>query len=348
MKPTSPYHTPELVQLEALIKKHQDLMRIDVVAEVQCLGAKLPVYVLELGSQDPGVPALGFFGGVHGNENIGARVVLESLASLLERLRWDKVARQMLKKMRLVFMPIVNPGGMYLQTRANPNGVDLMRSAPVEAEASVPFLLGGQRLTKHLPWYRGKKNQDWQPEAQALVKVVEERLLPHPFKMALDCHSGFGARDRIWFPWAKSKEPIPHVAEVYALRNLFRTAYPHHLHYKIEPQASSYTTSGDLWDYLYQRALELDNGPFLPLTLEMGSWLWVRKNPRQFFSRLGWFNPVVPHRRARILRQHLLWFDFLMHATRSSGKWLPKADDRARLEASAVDYWHSDDEDDES
>ena len=24
---------------------------------------------------------------------------------------------------------------------------------------------------------------------------------------------------------------------------------------------------------------------FLPLTLEMGSWIWVKKNPRQLFSR---------------------------------------------------------------
>ena len=31
-------------------------------------------------------------------------------------------------------MPLVNPGGMYLMRRANVNGVDLMRNAPVHAD----------------------------------------------------------------------------------------------------------------------------------------------------------------------------------------------------------------------
>ena len=48
---------------------------------------------------------------------------------------------------------------------------------------------------------------------------------------------------------------------------------------------------------------------FLPLTLEMGSWLWVKKNPRQLFSRHGIFNPLIEHRQQRVLRRHLALLD---------------------------------------
>jgi murein tripeptide amidase MpaA len=84
-------------------------------------------------------------------------VLLSFLRGLLTRLKWDKSLQHMLQDVRLVFMPLVNPGGMWQATRANPNGVDLMRNAPVEATEKVPFLLGGHRISKHLPWYRGRR-----------------------------------------------------------------------------------------------------------------------------------------------------------------------------------------------
>jgi hypothetical protein len=59
----------------------------------------------------------------------------------------------------------------------------------------------------------------------------------------------------------------------------------------------------------------------LPLTLEMGSWTWVRKNPLQAATSLGRFNPVKPHRRRRTLRRHLPLLDFLFRAARSSHLW---------------------------
>src|SRR5207302_1647543 len=108
-------------------------------------------------------------------------------------------------------------------TRSNPAGVDLMRNAPVEAEAGVRWPLGGQRLSPILPWYRGRKGEPMQPEAQALIETVEQRILPHRFCMTLDCHSGFGSIDRIWFPYARTRRPIECLAEIYALRTMFRT-----------------------------------------------------------------------------------------------------------------------------
>ncbi|CAH2929990.1 MAG: FIG011155: Zinc carboxypeptidase-related protein [uncultured Paraburkholderia sp.] len=47
------------------------------------------------------------------------------------------------------------------------------------------------------------------------------------------------------------------------------------------------------------------------MTLELGSWLWIKKNPRQLFSRQGFFNPVKAHRTARVLRRHANLLDFL-------------------------------------
>jgi hypothetical protein len=229
---------------------------------------------------------------------------------------------------------------MLKQTRSNAAGVDLMRNAPVEAEGRVPWLLGGQRWSRHLPWYRGRPDEPMQAEAQALCQVMRERVFPHRFSMVLDCHSGFGARDRIWFPYARTRTPDDCLPEIYALRSLFRTTHPHHSIYVIEPQARQYTTHGDLWDYLYDESRDGAGGLFIPFTLEMGSWLWVKKNPWQLFRLPGIFNPVLPHRKQRILRQHLTLLDFLLRAGVSHEQWCPRAGERQRLYESGVAYWY--------
>jgi hypothetical protein len=59
----------------------------------------------------------------------------------------------------------------------------------------------------------------------------------------------------------------------------------------------------------------------MPLTLEMGSWQWLRKNPMHLFLRHGLFHPVLPHRQQRILRRHLTLFDFLFRAALYPEKW---------------------------
>ena len=105
-----------------------------------------PVYSLAIGSQAQDVPVVGFFGGVHGLESIGTHVLLVFLRSLIGRLKWDSVLQHELQSVRLVFMPLVNPGGMYRHSRANPQGVDLMRNAPVDCAAGAPPLIGGQRI----------------------------------------------------------------------------------------------------------------------------------------------------------------------------------------------------------
>lgn len=329
----------ELESLEQLIEQYRHALRTEVVLTVQADGRDLPVWCIEAGSTDLRAPAIGFFGGVHGMERIGTQVLIAWLQTVLARQQWDSHFAELLGKVRLVFMPMVNPGGLVLGTRANPAGIDLMRSAPVEAEGRVPFLLGGHRLGPHLPWFRGQFEDPLPPEAAALFEVVRARLHPHPFSLAMDCHSGFGFRDRIWFPYARSRAPVPHLPEAFALRALFNQTYPNHSFYLMEPQSLSYTTHGDLWDFLYDEHLTRYPGLFLPFTLEMGSWLWVKKNPRQLFSWFGHFNPILPHRLERVLRRHLLLFDFLLHATVSYRQWLPQGERRAQFREAALARW---------
>lgn len=333
---------PELAHLHYLIARGGNRLRSEIVAHV---GAEeLPIHCIELGTQSASAPAIGFFGGVHGVERIGSQVVLAFLHSLIERQEWDETLQETLRHLRIVFVPLVNPEGMRAGRRGNPDGIDLMRNAPVDATERPPWPLGGQRLSPRLPWYRGRAGAPMATEAQAVCELVTQRLLAHPFSITLDCHSGFGAQDRLWFPYAYTREPIDCLAELYALRCRFRAAHPYHSIYLIEPQARRYTTHGDLWDYLHLESRNLAHGPtFLPLTLELGSWLWVKKSPSQLLSRLGIFNPLSPHRHRRILRQHTTLFEFLMQAARSHQQWCPAANTREGVRQEAMAYWYSDD-----
>jgi len=330
---------PELFELQRIIAegaKYQ--IDTQLMCEVDTGRDKLPVYALTLGNPSPDVPAVGFFGGIHGLERIGTQVLLVFLRSLLARLRWDPLLHKQLETVRLVFMPLVNPGGMLQNTRCNPRGVDLMRNAPLDAVDKVPFMLGGQRYSARLPWYRGSK-EEMEIESKAVCTIVEQELLTRKFSLVLDCHSGFGLTDRIWFPHAHTAVPIAHLPDISALEDLFSQTYPNH-NYLFEPQSCQYLTHGDLWDYLYLRSESKPNQVFLPLTLEMGSWLWVKKNPRQFFSRQGLFNPITEHRLQRVLRKHGVWLDFLSRAACGYQRWLPVGAERVQHHERAFARWY--------
>ena len=330
---------PELAALQRIVELGAQHLQYRVACEVDVPGGSYPVPVVTLGNPDPGVPAVGFFGGVHGLERIGAEVVIAYLQSLVMRLQWDSTLHKQLETLRLVFMPIVNPGGMQMGTRANPRGVDLMRNAPISSLEPVPFLVGGQRICSRLPWYRGASLAPMEAENQALCAVVQSELLSHPFSLALDCHSGFGVSDRLWFPYAHTRAPIAHLAEMHALKSIFGQSHSYH-RYTFEPQSTQYLAHGDVWDHLYQIACQQERRVFLPLTLEMGSWLWVKKNPRQLFSRHGIFNPLIQHRQQRVLRQHQMLLDFLSRAASGHGRWLPSAQTRANVHAQALQDWY--------
>ena len=327
---------PEFDDLQRIVESGRGHLEVRDLCQVAVGGRRFPVRAIALGNASRDVPAIGLFGGVHGLERIGSRVVLAFLGSIVARLAWDEQLHRQLESLRLVFLPIVNPAGLWQGTRANASGVDLMRNAPVRAKERVPFLYGGQRLSPRLPWYRGREGAAMEPEAEALCALVREELLDRPFSLSLDCHSGFGLDDRIWFPFAHTREPIAHLPEVHALMTLFDHAYPNH-DYIFEPQSRQYFTHGDLWDHLY-----LECGPgrvFLPLTLEMGSWRWIRKSPSQLLSRAGIFNPLAAHRHQRVLRRHLVWLEFLCRATASFRHWMPAGAKRDHHGREALAAW---------
>lgn len=309
-------------------------------------GQRLPLITASFGSEDPEAPVLGLFGGVHGLERIGAQVVLAFMNSFSELILWDRLLQEALKHIRIVFFPMVNPLGIFHKMRSNPRGVDLMRNSPVESEESPTFLVGGHRLSPLLPWYRGDASTP-EPESAALIEFCKAEFFRSKRVISLDFHSGFGATDRIWFPFARSRKPFPHLPELHSLKEAFERTHPHHF-YQIEPQAKNYTTHGDLWDHTYDLFYAKESNQravFLPLAVEMGSWLWVRKNPAQLFYTLGPFNPMKPHRLKRILRRHNTLLDFMIRSLVSPEVWIPsQPDQRAKHLSRAMALWYDDEE----
>ena len=330
----------ELAQLEAIIEQLGDRAQVETVERIAYKNREFPIYSIILGSMRPEVPVFAFFGGVHGLEKIGSEVILSYLRTLVHLLDWDEELATRLEKSRLVFVPIVNPVGVFAGTRSNGNGVDLMRNAPIEGSGNTK-LYSGHRLSPKLPWYRGN-SPEMEAEAQALCRVVEEQLFKAPLSIALDLHSGFGIQDRLWFPYASRKAPFPNIAQAHALKQLFDRCYPHHI-YRIEPMSQEYVINGDLWDYLYDNFMQSENRQrlFMPLTLEMGSWLWLRKSPLHLFQRHGLFHPLLPHRQQRILRRHFTLFDFLYRSLLHPKKWAELDAEQIELNRQlAMELWY--------
>lgn len=334
---------PEMSDLLNLAEQLQGLARVEILATVEHGGQAFPLVSVVFGPEDVTTPALALFGGVHGLERIGTRIVLSYLRTLSELARWDRITQAMLKTTRIILFPLVNPVGMLLRRRSNGNGVDLMRNSPVRAdEIGRWHLFAGHRISPRLPWYQGIPGTPMETEAQAVCDLVRRELFPSTVALAVDVHSGYGKVDRFWFPYARTREPFPRVPEVLALKDLLDKTYPHHI-YRIEPQSHQYLTHGDLWDYLYDEFnRRRPDGHFIPFTLELGSWLWVKKNWRQLFDRLGAFNPHLPHREQRALRRHLHLFDFLYRAVQSPERWASLGDGlRERLMGHAVGLWYA-------
>lgn len=315
----------ELLRIEELTKTNDPLVETLHLDVVQTEKHHMPIIGFKIGSDDPTLPTLGLFGGIHGLEKVGTQVVISYLSTVINRLSWDQDFRKLFEKCRLVSIPLINPVGMATHRRANPNGVDLMRNAPVQSNEASHFLVSGHRISSKLPWYRGSLNAPMEKEAQTLCDFVQKEVFPSQCSLTVDFHSGFGMKDRFWYPYAKSKIPFSRIHEVQRISHLLDKTFPHHI-YHIEPQSLSYTTHGDLWDYLFDAHSEINRREncekiFIPFTLEMGSWMWLKKNPSQIFNSLGLFNPIKTHRYERIMRRHLLLINFLFDATRNYPSW---------------------------
>jgi len=311
----------EIKELEDALANAPSTVRVEKLAEVPMGRWTFPIHGIVMGSQDRTKPTFGIFGGVHGIERIGSRVAISFIRDIISQLKWDEDLNRRLEESRLISIPVVNPGGIALARRGNPRSVDLMRNAPVEADEPVTFLVGGHRISGALPWFRGKKNWGLEIESEALVNFVKREGFEAEALLTLDVHSGFGIKDRIWYPYAKSRTPFPGTPWADEFEGLLESNFPNHI-YQFEPQSHNYLTHGDLWDYLFDLHQEVNKNFYLPLTLEMGSWMWVRKNPRQLFSYMGYFNPVLPHRRKRVLRRHQYLIELMWRAVRNHKRWL--------------------------
>jgi len=313
-------YLPEIERIEHVAKVLGPRARLETLAFTEHKNLRFPIHKITFGSEDPQAPVLGFIGGVHGLERIGSQVCVSLLQTFSELMQWDQGLQQTLHKVRVFFIPTVNPIGIHNSCRANPRGVDLMRNAPVDAEKPL-WMVGGHRHGPHLPWYRGVFGDEMEIESAALVKAVQKEIAQSPLAITIDLHSGFGLQDRLWFPYAKTVKPYPGLPQVYAFKDLLDRTYPHHF-YKIEPQAQNYSTHGDLWDYIYDEHLrQQPDKIYIPLCLEMGSWMWVKKNPWQLFSAPGAFNPMIGHRHRRTLRRHNTLMEFCIRAISSPQAW---------------------------
>jgi hypothetical protein len=316
--------------------------KVKIEAEVSYRNELFPIYSFTFGSRDENAPTLAFVAGVHGLEKIGSHILTSFLSSTIQLLTIDKTLSELIKDIRLVFIPLVNPVGMYANRRSNGQGIDLMRNAPIDsAENGIP-LVRGHRISSRLPWYRGKDENCLQTEAKAVIDVIKKTCFKSKASVVLDLHSGFGLVDRLWFPHAHSTKPIADIGRIYALKSFIDISIPHH-NYRIEPQHKAYTTHGDIWDYLYLESKK--NNPksiFCPFSLEMGSWLWVKKNPIQIFSSLGMFNPIRPHRVRRIHRRHYSLLNVLLKAIASTDAWATiDQKTKRQLDKKALELWYA-------
>lgn len=332
---------PELLLTEELILLGGDSVSFRMEAVVQLDRMRLPIYAILMGSEHASGACL-MTAGMHGVERIGTQVLLAFLRAMIERKRWDDALQTVLERACWIVVPILNPGGMSLNWRANPNGVDLNRNAPIDAlksDAPKPLWLGGgQTLSARLPWFRGCSVQGLEVENQALQRLMVDDLTGFNAVLALDLHSGFGARDRLWFPYAYRRRPIDTLPEFMALKLLWENSFPPEA-YQFEPQSAHYLAHGDMWDYLYRKLRDDHTQRILPLTLELGSWRWLKKRPLHIFRQLGLFHPLVPRRVGRACRDHYSFLMFMLHASASLDGWLPrgKSDKTPRHSAVASD-----------
>ncbi|MFZ5628197.1 MAG: M14 family zinc carboxypeptidase [Spirochaetota bacterium] len=283
-------------------------------------GQRYPIYMLEIGRRSAFKRhAVSVVSGVHGLETIGIRIHLDVIKCLMNPKSPHFSQALADGKFGIYSLPILNPAGVARETRANGRGVDLNRNSGIDAEGAIPFF-GGQRISPALPYFRGKALER---ESRALFRFLREYAWKNRrIHTALDIHSGYGAQNYLWWPYSFSKRRIPHSGVFEQLGAELATRHPL---YRIEPMSLSYQTHGDLWDRAlieFEEAKKQGKLPrknlFLPLTLEIGTWEELKKNPFRVLQKRKIFNPP-PQSRKAYLREHrqLIWDLLHLHVKRS-------------------------------
>jgi len=92
---------PELEQLERIIERFGDKAHTQIIERIHYKGREFPIHCITLGSTQPDVPVMAFFGGVHGLEKIGSEVILSYMETISQLLDWDEEFLNRLEKSRL-------------------------------------------------------------------------------------------------------------------------------------------------------------------------------------------------------------------------------------------------------
>lgn len=110
-------------EIEHILNLSQMNVGIDLIelTQVQHKEDSLPLYALNIGAKDPTLPCLVLTGSIHGVERIGSQIILAFIKSLMRRIKWDKQLEFLLSRIQLIAIPVVNPWGVSLKTRANHN-----------------------------------------------------------------------------------------------------------------------------------------------------------------------------------------------------------------------------------
>jgi len=299
----------ELLQLKRLERSFGDVVIMEEIGEVDYKGYRTPINAFFISHKPkPELPTIAFFSCFHGVEWIGGRVLVNFIEHLVREIKWDEDIKNLTEKVNICGIPIVNPVGRIEGYRSNGNGIDLMRNAPVRSEHAIP-LLGGQKLSRHLPWYMG---EGLEKENEIVVKFLHDYVFPSNFKMTIDIHSSFLRNSRIWIPYASGKKlPSKEAAVFRQLRKTLNGIYKYNP-YKYEKQEHIYTTHGDFWDYKFDRHNEVYDGTYLPVTLEISSRDWTIKNFLKHWSMESLFSPFDRKESNAEYIKHIMVFDFLI------------------------------------
>ena len=274
-------------------------------------------------------------GGIHGKESIGVEIILNFLKEISNH-------KSLLNQNKIIIIPWINPIGIHRKTRSNHNSIDLMRNAQIKIDnrfggSKLP-LGSGHHLSPKIPWYAGKNNLlEIEPELKALENLIYSFWNDQTNNLnksvtnrniILDLHSGYGSVDSIWYPWAYQKQNFPFMDQIIKFKLMVQE------NYQWQSQSEAYLIAGDFWDYMTLKFLdftrsqkshsqkshsqkphcrELENSFFIPLTLEMGSWSWIKQNPLQIFRSLGLFYPYEKNENKNVMEKHLPLLNFLLN-----------------------------------
>ncbi len=278
-------------------------------------GLRFPIWLIEIGKPSAvKKKPVGLVAGIHGLEKIGVQILVEFLEELLDPRSPCFMKEVEDGEIGILVVPVANPGGFVLNTRSNPAGVDLMRNSGDDAKGA-PFFFGGHFISPMLPYYRGLAVQ---PEARTLRKLMRDNFYGRRKHRAivLDIHSGFGRKDSIWWPFASSDDRCPHESAFEDIRR--RLHHDGHTGYEFGPQSASYKIHGDLWDSFYRESLDSDVGTkkngFMPMTLEIGTWAGLGKNPKKIFNKKRLFNLKKKDRPSAVEKYKKLLRDIVLTA----------------------------------